>query len=113
MAAPKRNAGGKSDKLIRDALMVAVNREVTDENGQKTKRLYVIANKLAEMAEAGDIQAIKEVADRIDGKAHQTAEITHARARAAELTDDVLAGYIPTGSGDGTAEAPEDPQRLH
>lgn len=38
------------------------------------RRLRVIADKLAEMAEGGDLQAIKEVGDRLDGKCAQTIE---------------------------------------
>ncbi|MGB6400019.1 MAG: hypothetical protein WBF73_30700 [Bradyrhizobium sp.] len=38
------------------------------------RRLRIISEKLAEMAEAGDLQAIKEVADRLDGKCAQTIE---------------------------------------
>ena len=39
--------GSKPDKLMRDALMVALNREAKDADGKPTKRLYVIAEKLA------------------------------------------------------------------
>jgi len=63
--------GGKPDKLARDAIMVALNREVAGADGQPTKRLYVIADKLVERAAEGDLAAIKEVIDRVDGKAHQ------------------------------------------
>jgi hypothetical protein len=38
------------------------------------RRLRVIADKLAEKAEQGDIQAIREVADRLDGKPAQAIE---------------------------------------
>lgn len=37
----------------------------------RLKRLEAIADKLVTMAEDGDIQAIREVADRLDGKAVQ------------------------------------------
>lgn len=42
--------GGKPDKLMRDALMVALNREAVDADGQKTKKLNIIAAKLVELA---------------------------------------------------------------
>ena len=64
--------GAKPDKLARDAIMVALNREMDGLDGKPTKRLYVIADKLTELAAGGDIQAIKEVFDRVDGKATQT-----------------------------------------
>jgi hypothetical protein len=38
------------------------------------RRLRIISEKLAEMAEAGDLQAIKEVADRLDGRPPQAIE---------------------------------------
>lgn len=62
--------GGKPDKLIRDALMLAVNRE----GEGKTKKLTLIADKLVDLAVGGDVAAIKEVADRIDGKATQAVD---------------------------------------
>ena len=34
-------------------------------------RIAVIANQLVEQAEAGDLQAIREIADRLDGKPAQ------------------------------------------
>jgi hypothetical protein len=60
------NPTGKNGKQFKAAVRLAVNR--TD--GDKTK-LAQIAEKLVEMAVAGDMQAIKEVADRTDGKATQ------------------------------------------
>ena len=45
--------GGKPDKLMRDALMVALNREAVDADGQKTKKLNIIAAKLVELAVGG------------------------------------------------------------
>lgn len=63
--------GGKPDKLMRDALMIALNREAVDADGQKTKKLNIIAAKLVELAIDGDIQAIKEISDRVDGKPAQ------------------------------------------
>lgn len=38
-------------------------------------KLRKIAEKVYEMAEAGDIQAIKEIADRMDGKSIQGVEL--------------------------------------
>jgi hypothetical protein len=39
---------------------------------ERLKRLEAIADKLVTLAEDGDIQAIREVADRLDGKPAQT-----------------------------------------
>ncbi|WP_155255092.1 MULTISPECIES: hypothetical protein [Bradyrhizobium] len=38
------------------------------------RHLRAIARKLIEMAEGGDLQAIKEIGDRLDGKCAQTIE---------------------------------------
>lgn len=45
-----------------------------DGTGKKRKRLSIIADNLCRAAMAGDIQAIKEVGDRIDGKPKQAIE---------------------------------------
>lgn len=46
----------------------AIRRAIVQQDG---KRLRAIAEKLIEMAESGDLAAIKELADRTDGKAKQ------------------------------------------
>lgn len=45
-----------------------IRRAVTQKNGQK---LRAIAEKLITQAEGGDIQAIKELGDRLDGRPTQ------------------------------------------
>jgi hypothetical protein len=56
---------------MRDALMLALNREATNAEGVPTKKLNLVAEKLVDLAVEGDIQAIKEIGDRVDGKASQ------------------------------------------
>lgn len=63
--------GGKPDKLMRDALMIALKREATDADGQKTNKLNRIATKLVDLAADGDLGAIKEIGDRVDGRPAQ------------------------------------------
>ena len=53
--------GRRKEKPWRDALTLALKAD----DGQKLRR---IAEKVVEAAEAGDLQAIKEIADRLDGK---------------------------------------------
>ena len=69
MAARKTpSRGSKPDKLMRDALRVALHREAIDADGKPTKRLNIIADRLVEAAMDGDMSAIREIFDRIDGK---------------------------------------------
>ena len=65
MAAQKTPLGSKSDKLWRDAIMRAVKRQVVKGGG---KYLDVLADKLVKIAAEGDVHALKEIGDRLDGK---------------------------------------------
>lgn len=69
--APLGNQNGKKGKLFYDQLRVALVQE-------DKKRLRNIAEKLVKAAENGDAWAIKEVIDRVDGKAVQATEISGA-----------------------------------
>ena len=64
---PERK-GNKPEKFMRDAIILALHREA---GKGKTKKLYKIADKLVDKAMEGDIMAIKEINDRVDGKAPQ------------------------------------------
>lgn len=61
------------DKPFRDAL----RKQIAEMSGDP-KKLERIAEKLLATAENGDIAAIKEVADRLDGKVAQALEHTGA-----------------------------------
>jgi hypothetical protein len=60
------NSGRKAEKPFRDALRMALK-----EAGEDHRALRIIAAKLIEKAQEGDMQAIKELADRTDGKVAQ------------------------------------------
>jgi hypothetical protein len=62
------SAGGKPDKLWRDALAVAIKRAGDDDPRPYLTR---IAQRCVEKALEGDMQAIKEIGDRLDGKPAQ------------------------------------------
>lgn len=64
MANPKP-VGLKGEKLWRNAISIALNDE---DKTTKQKKLRVIAEKLVTLAMEGDMQAIKEIGDRMDGK---------------------------------------------
>ena len=56
---------------MRDAIMVAQNREATAADGKKTKKLSIIADRLVDLAMSGDLSAIKEICNRVDGRPMQ------------------------------------------
>jgi hypothetical protein len=64
MARPK---GAWSEKKFRDALNLAVS----EEGAGGVRKIRLIADKLVEAALNGEVQAIKEVGDRLDGKPAQ------------------------------------------
>lgn len=65
--APKSNNNAGKNKPWTDALKRALLRN-------EGKDLEAIAQKVIEMAKDGDIQAIREVGDRVEGKAVQSLE---------------------------------------
>lgn len=67
---PKAPRGPYIDKPFRDALRLAVKRPEDAVVKGKTK-LDKIASQLVEVAIGGDVPAIKEIGDRLDGKVPQ------------------------------------------
>ena len=61
-------AGGTAGKPMREALDAELRRESDDGEGCKAEVLRLIARRLAAKALDGDLGAIKEIFDRIDGK---------------------------------------------
>lgn len=73
MPAPKGNKNATTGRIWAEA----IRRAVRESGGRADKadfdgKLARIAKGLVNAAEAGDIQAIKEIGDRLDGKPHQT-----------------------------------------
>lgn len=60
------NSGRRQEKPFRDALRMEIAQA-----GEDHKALRAVAAALLEKAMAGDMQAIKELADRTDGKVPQ------------------------------------------
>lgn len=69
MAAAENPKGRWSEKIWRDAIRVAVSR--AQEDPAKGKRLVALADALVEAGMAGDVSALKEIGDRLDGKVPQ------------------------------------------
>ena len=72
MAAAKNPGNRKAEKLWRDAIMRAVKRS---EGKGDPKALERLADKIVQMALDGDMAAIKEIGDRLDGRATQPIEV--------------------------------------
>lgn len=65
----------KSEKVWAAAVRRAVNRRLENEEG-KPKKLERLADKVVELAMNGDMAAVKEIGERLDGKAAQSVEHT-------------------------------------
>ena len=80
-----RNLGGRprgslGERIWRDAINVAV-REVMEEKTsdgkvKKTKALRLLAKRLVRAGLEGDITALREIGDRLDGRAMQGIDLT-------------------------------------
>jgi hypothetical protein len=92
MAGPGRPFGSvnvRSDKPFGNALRIELAAA-----GDSHRELRLIARNLIGLARAGEpgaLQAIREIADRLDGKPKQETEVSLRTAVARELSDDDLA----------------------
>ena len=78
VGAPIGNQNGKKGKLFYNQLRKALVQE-------DSRKLRTIADRLVDAAEQGEPWAIKEVIDRVDGKAVQATEISGVDGEAIEL----------------------------
>lgn len=78
VGAPVGNQNGKKGKLFYNQLRVALVQE-------DSRKLRNIAQKLVDAAEQGEPWAVKEIMDRVDGKAVQSTEISGVDGNAIEL----------------------------
>lgn len=67
--APIGNQNGAKGRLFAAAVERALSKK---SKGEQVQALDEIAEKLVTVARAGDLEAIKIIADRMDGKPHQT-----------------------------------------
>ena len=103
MAAPKGNNYAAKDKEWRAALKRALSRS---SNLNAAAGLDKLADKVVREALDGCQWAVQEIGNRIDGKPHQSVELsgTLNHNHASELSDDALA-HIATGGSLGAADA--------
>lgn len=69
MGAPLGNQNAAKGRLWAAAINRALEKRA---NGDKVKALEELAERLLLQAESGDLQALKELGDRLDGKPKQT-----------------------------------------
>jgi len=89
----KRKDGRYKRAVMTNALMVALNRvvsDIVDESGKPTRKLALIADKLVNKAVEGDTQAIKEVFDRTEGKAAQAILLQGDEERPLQVIERVI-----------------------
>jgi len=85
------------EKPFNDALRIALKRD--------PRRLLTIAEKLAEKAEGGDLAAIREIADRLDGKPGQGQVLERHMERLEDLTNEEL--LLIASRGRSRSDEPE------
>jgi HPt (histidine-containing phosphotransfer) domain-containing protein len=84
------NPGGRGKALITRALREEL--EAPAEDSPTLTNAQVIARKLVSMAKSGEIQAIKEIADRAEGKPRQSVTLTmDTRERLEAAVNQVMA----------------------
>lgn len=67
----RRPRGAWADKAWRDALRVAVMRPANEPNPKPKTKLDELAFALIDAGKTGDVPALKEIGDRLDGKVPQ------------------------------------------
>jgi hypothetical protein len=75
---PKGVSGNPGGKPRRIPLSDVIREELEKKNNGKAVNNVAIARKLIQMALAGNLDAIREIADRVEGKPRQRSEITGA-----------------------------------
>jgi hypothetical protein len=106
MAFVKGKSGNPGGKRKEKQFLDALNMEIAATDG---RALRSIALKLLEKAQDGDMTAIKEVADRLDGKPAQTADVTvHENRSMAEITRQELAVILGVEGTSGGGTSSED-----
>lgn len=108
-----RTKGGQPGNVNPARPFAQALRNAIAHSGSDRAALLTIANTLLEKAMAGDLAAIREVADRLDGKSIQATDLTINDNRTAHDLSDAELAEIAAGSGeraaspaDGASESP-------
>ena len=73
MGAPLGNENNRKGRIWQSAIHQALEKRGA---GDRMEALRAIADRLIDQAEAGDMAALKELGDRIDGRAAQALTVT-------------------------------------
>ncbi len=113
---PNGPRGPKTDKIIRDALMLELASEISikDEKtgrSKKFRKLRLLVRAIVNAGIKGDVPAAKEIFDRVDGKIVQQVQgpgkdgaipidiKNLSNAQIQQLLDRLIAGLPGTGGG--------------
>jgi len=104
VSAPIGNSNAKRGGIWRDALQRALDRYMT-EGIKAGSALNAIADKVVELALAGEKEFVQEIANRLDGKAHQSValQIEDLRDKSRE---ELLAAGKSLGIDEGLFDEP-------
>ncbi len=117
MSAPKGNKFAAHDKPWTDALRrVLLQFELKDENGKVQVKAGEALRKIAEItvqaAMAGDKDARKEIAERMDGKPTENVNLNH-RLDPAEMSTHELVAAILRERASSPSQRTKQPTELH
>ena len=101
------------EKSFTNMLRIAIAQAVDGPDGERVPKLRMVAEQLVAKALEGDLQAIKEIADRIDGKPAQAIAISGSLDTAPNRMTDEELESIAAASSAGAAEAPPSPSKLN
>lgn len=94
--APTGNQNAKKGKAWAEAIRRAIREKYEGEDYEA--KLAKLARKLVDAADSSDMQALKEIGDRVDGKAHQTLE-ADVRGNLAEVLAGISSSNNPPLEG--------------
>lgn len=106
---------GSTTKPWSDALRLALNREAKMEDGTMVRYLDLVAMRCVKAAVSGDMNAIREIGDRMDGRPNVTIDATVTKREIHEYSDEELAALIASAAQAADAAGPtdEEPKQVH
>lgn len=98
---PLGNNNATKTKIWSLAIQKAIRKRSKSE---QLEELEIIADALLNKCIEGDMVAIKELGDRLEGKANQSIDtrVTNVASPSRDVDDTELSGIVAAGSGSGT-----------